>query len=74
MAAPVQGADPAVNETAILVYDMTHLKKGGADWTQSIIQQIRMDFEDQAGGEFLVRQVAIVRNPNPAALSAPPKG
>lgn len=69
MALPVQGADPAVNETTILVYDMTRLKRGGADWTQSIIQQVRLDLEDQAGGEFLIRQVAIARNPDSAALA-----
>lgn len=68
VALPVSGANPAVNETTILVYDMSRLRKGGADWTQSLIQQVRLDFEDQAGGEFLVRQVAITRNPNPAAL------
>lgn len=68
MALPVQGANPAVNETTILVYDMTRLVNGGSDWEQSIIQQIRIDLEDQAGGEFLVRQVAIARNPNPAAF------
>lgn len=71
MALPVQGADPAVNETTILVYDMARLRVGGADWTQSVIQQIRLDLEDQAGGEFLIRQVAITRNPEGAVPPAP---
>jgi len=66
MALPIQGADPAVNETTILVYDMANLKHGGADWTQSIIDQLRFDFEDSPGGEFLVRQVAIARRPQTA--------
>lgn len=66
MALPVQGEDPAVNETTVLVYDMAHLKKGGPDWTQSIIDQLRFDFEDAPGGEFLVRQVAIARLPSSA--------
>lgn len=69
MAAPVLGTNPAVNETTILVYDMTQLAQGGADWTQSIIDQLRFDFEDQPGGEFLVRQVAITNNPTPGALA-----
>lgn len=66
VAKPIQGVNPAVNETTVLVYDMAHLKKGGADWTQSIIDQLRFDFEDAPGGEFLVRQVAIVRLPSSA--------
>lgn len=66
VARPVQGADPAVNETTILVYDMANLKRGGADWTQSIIDQLRFDFEDAPGGEFLVRQVAVARRPQSA--------
>ncbi|MFN3521885.1 MAG: hypothetical protein ACK4YQ_06525 [Phenylobacterium sp.] len=63
IAMPIQGADPAVNETTILVYDMSKLKRGGDDWTRSVIDQIRFDFEDAPGGEFLVRQVAIARDP-----------
>jgi len=66
VAKPIQGANPAVNETTVLVYDMAHLKKGGPDWTQSIIDQVRFDFEDAPGGEFLVRQVAIARLPSSA--------
>ena len=64
-----QGEDPAVNETTILVYDMANLKKGGQDWIHSVIDQVRFDFEDQPGGEFLVRQVAIANNPDPAAIA-----
>jgi hypothetical protein len=70
MALPVQGADPAINETTILVYDMTRLKRGGEDWTQSVIDQLRFDLEDMPGGEFLVRQVAITNNPAPEMLAA----
>lgn len=70
MAQPLLGSAPAINETVILVYDMARLKRGGADWTQSIINQLRFDFEDLPGGEFLVRQVAVAANPDPAALVA----
>nr|MEA2799634.1 hypothetical protein [Phenylobacterium sp.] len=41
---------------------------GGPDWTQSNIDQIRFDVEDKPGGAFVIRQVAIAENPDPAAL------
>ena len=67
VAKPIQGTNPAVNETTVLVYDMSQLKRGGADWTRSVIDQVRFDFEDAPGGEFLIRQVAIAQKP-PAGL------
>lgn len=60
---PVFGGDPAVGETTILVFDFRHPRKGGADWTSSIIDQIRIDLDNAAGGEFLIRQVAIAQDP-----------
>jgi hypothetical protein len=66
---PVSGADPAVGETTTLVYDMTRQAMGAPDWTQSTIDQIRFDIEDKAGGAFVIRQIAIAENPNPAALA-----
>ena len=65
---PLSGADPAVGETTTLVYDMSRQASGGPDWTQSTIDQIRLDLEDRAGGAFLIRQIAIAENPDPAAL------
>ena len=65
---PLSGADPAVGETTTLVYDMSRQAVGGPDWTQSTIDQIRFDIEDKAGGGFLIRQIAIAENPDPAAL------
>ncbi len=64
MARPLQGAEPKVNETVILAYDMRHLTKGGEDWVASEIERIRLDFDDAAGGEFLVHQVAITEAPS----------
>jgi hypothetical protein len=66
---PLSGADPKVGETTTLVYDMTRQAAGAPDWTQSTIDQIRFDIEDKAGGAFVIRQIAIAENPNPAALS-----
>jgi hypothetical protein len=70
---PTSGADPKVGETTTLVYDMSRLAAGGADWTQSTIEQIRLDLEDRPGGAFLIRQVAIAENPDATApVAAPP--
>jgi hypothetical protein len=76
---PLSGADPHVGETTTLVYDMSRQAIGGPDWTQSTIDQIRFDVEDKPGGAFLIRQIAIAENPDPAALGpvaapAPPPG
>ena len=69
---PILGANPAVGETSTLVYDMTRQAIGGPDWTQSMIDQIRFDIEDRPGGAFLIRQIAIAENPDPAALGPTP--
>lgn len=69
---PVSGANPKVGETTTLVYDMSRQTVGGPDWMQSTIDQIRIDLEDQPGGVFLVRQIAMANDPDPAALGAPP--
>lgn len=66
---PVLGANPAVNETTTLVYDMSRQTIGAPDWMQSTIDHIRLDIEDKPGGAFVIRQVAITENPDPAALA-----
>lgn len=66
---PLSGADPKVGETTTLVYDMSHQAMGAPDWRQSVIDQIRFDIEDKAGGGFVIRQIAIAENPDPAALA-----
>jgi hypothetical protein len=63
-------AQPALGETATLVYDMSRPAAGAGDWLTSKIDQIRFDLEDKAGARFVIHQVAITENPN-AAL--PPK-
>ncbi len=62
-AKPVFGAPPQPGETSILVFDMQRLQHGGADWSSSIIEQIRIDLDDSPGGEFLIHQVTIAADP-----------
>ena len=69
MAKPVQGAEPKVNETVILVYDMRTPTMGGGDWVSSLIESLRLDFDDAAGGEFLIHQIAVTEPP--ASAPAP---
>ena len=70
---PFLGEAPALNETVILAYDMANPLKGGDDWTRSLIDQIRLDTDDGAGSRFRLREIAIVENPDPAVLKAPPR-
>jgi hypothetical protein len=69
---PLTGADPKVGETTTLVYDMSRQAAGAPDWTQSTIDQFRLDLEDKPGGAFIIRQIAITDNPDPAALGPAP--
>ena len=71
-ATPIAGANPRVNETVVLVYDMANLTRGGDDWKSSLIDQIRLDTDDQAGGAFIIHQVAVTENPGAAALAQAP--
>jgi hypothetical protein len=54
-----RGHNPATGETTVLVYDMSHLLAGGPDWTRSTIKQIRFQTDDQPGGAFTIREVAV---------------
>lgn len=69
---PLRGARPQLGETMIIPYDMARLKEGGDDWTRSYIEQIRLDLDDDRGGEFIIRQVAVVENPGAEALGPAP--
>ena len=69
---PLDNTSPAVNETVTLVYDMSRQAIGAPDWSQSTIDQIRLDIEDKAGGGFVVHQIAITDNPDPASLAPAP--
>lgn len=65
---PLRGANPVEGETTIMVYDMAHLKKGGEDWSSSIVTGLRLDLDDSAGGVFRIHQIAVVSLP-PVATS-----
>lgn len=69
---PISGAAPKLNETVTLVYDMANQTIGAPDWTSSTIDQIRLDLEGKPGAKFVIRQFAIVNNPNPAAFAPAP--
>lgn len=57
-----QGANPAVGETVVLVYDMARASDP-ADWAGSLVDRIRIDTDDAPGAVFLLRQVAVARRP-----------
>ena len=69
---PVRGTDPAVGETTVMVYDMAKPRRGGDDWVKSVITGLRLDLDDDAGGEFTLYQVAIVNVPG--GVSPAPEG
>lgn len=56
-------ANPGVNETVTIVYDMHKLRRGGDDWKTSKIDQIRIDLDDAPGGAFIVHQIAVAERP-----------
>lgn len=68
---PLRGADPVAGETTIMVYDMASLRKGGGDWTASTITALRLDLDDQPGGQFVIHQIAVVALPASATLRPP---
>jgi hypothetical protein len=55
-----RGKNPRVGQTVTLVFDMAKLGAGN-DWTSSRINQIRLQTDDQPGGEFVIREIAISR-------------
>ena len=54
-----RGKNPRIGQTVTLVFDMAKLAAGGDDWTTSRIEQIRLQTDDQPGGEFVIREAAI---------------
>lgn len=72
-AKPVFGGDPPLNQPTVLIFDMKHPAAGGGDWTSSLIDQIRIDLDAGAGGEFIIRQVAIAQDPGGLIPEPAPK-
>lgn len=60
---PAGPAEPPTGVPVVLVYDMAALQAGGDDWLKSAIEHVRLDLDDQAGGEVIIHQVALVREP-----------
>jgi hypothetical protein len=75
---PMGNAQPGLNETVTLAYDMSRQANGAGDWLASTIDQIRLDIEDKPGGQFVIHQIAIAENPGaappPNAEPAPEAG
>ena len=63
MKGPADPAAPPNGVPVVLVYDMGALRAGGDDWMKSMIKHIRLDLDDDAGGEVLIHQVALVWGP-----------
>lgn len=74
-AKPLFGGHPRLNDTVTMVFDMRHPAAGGDDWKSSIIDQVRLDVDDGAGGAFVIHQVAIAQDPGGITPQppAPPK-
>lgn len=60
---PMDTAAPPTGVPVMLVYDMEELHAGGGDWMKSVIEHIRLDLDDGAGGEVVIHQIALVREP-----------
>lgn len=63
MSFPVNPAAPSAGVPVVLVYDMEDLPAGGDDWMKSTIEHIRLDLDNEAGGEVIIHQIALVREP-----------
>jgi hypothetical protein len=60
--APVyRGKNPGTGDTVTLVFNMAKLGAGGDDWITSTIDQLRLQTDDQAGGGFAIRQIAVTK-------------
>ncbi len=59
-AAPQTAKSPQIGVQVLLAYDMKQPSVGRA-WRRSPIKQIRLDLDNEAGGAFLIHDIAIVR-------------
>ncbi|KRB40059.1 MAG: hypothetical protein V4514_05210 [Pseudomonadota bacterium] len=63
MSFPGDPAAPLAGVPVVLVYDMKDLPAGGGDWMRSMIEHVRLDLDKEAGGEVVIHQIALVREP-----------
>lgn len=54
-----RGVNPKPGATAILVFNMAKPTTGLHDWVASRIQQFRLQTDDQPGGRFIIREIAV---------------
>ncbi|MCR5879720.1 hypothetical protein [Phenylobacterium sp. J367] len=67
---PLDNTDPKVGETVTFIYDMGRQLQGAPDWANSTIDQFRLDLEANAGGRFIIHQVAVAAAPAGSGLGA----
>ncbi|HEY9235122.1 MAG TPA: hypothetical protein VIP08_08820 [Phenylobacterium sp.] len=60
---PLRTEPPRPGRTTILVYDMSAAPVGARDWRKSVIKRLRVDLDANGGGEVVVHQIALVREP-----------
>lgn len=63
MTYPLNGP-PIAGSPTTLVYDLSDLRAGGRDWSRSTVEQIRLDLDTGSGGEVVVHQIALLREPD----------
>lgn len=64
-ARPINNALMSAGDRVVFSYDMTKLLAGGTDWVDSEIQQIRFDFPQGAGSDFILHSIRLCSSKDP---------
>lgn len=59
-ASPVNNDPPRLGEDQLVVYDLANPSSASRAWRRSTIAQIRFDLDNEAGGAFIIHEVAII--------------
>lgn len=59
-ASPVNNDPPRLGEDQLVVYDMANPSSASRAWRRSTIDQIRFDLDNEAGGAFIIHEVAVI--------------
>lgn len=62
---PVNNAPMSAGERVVFSYDMSGLLVGGTDWVDSEIQQIRFDFPQGAGSDYVLHSIRLCSSKDP---------
>jgi hypothetical protein len=65
-ARPINNVMMSAGERVVFSYDMTSLLAGGTDWVDSDIQQIRFDFPQGAGSDFVLHSIRLCSSRDPS--------